>query len=198
MKASTLVHGSLAALCLFGQAAQADADRRSDTEEITALMHCYARGTDAIGDATTNSNPRAAGLAIYEKCFTKDAEFRAWFPQQPFDSQTFPNPAGATPVIGPANWATFVDSVFRGNGYDFTQHMISNVDVSVSGRRGTLTAYLNATHVVSGTEVGGESQCVQVANGTYSLTVRKIGSQWKITKLDLTLITFNRVFGCGA
>lgn len=175
----------------------ADGDRRSDSEDIAALMHCYARGTDAIGDAVTNKNPLAAGIAIYKPCFTADAEFRAWFPQQPFDSQTFPDPKGATPTIGPENWAAFVNTVFRSNGYTFTQHMISNIDVSVSGRRGKLTAYLNASHVISGTEVGGPSKCVAVANGTYSLNVRKFGSDWKITKLDLTLITFNPVFGCG-
>ena len=184
-------------LCCGFAPVYADSDQRSDTEEIAALMHCYARGTDAIGNAITNQNPLAAGTAIYHKCFTQDAEFRAWFPQQPFNSQTFPDPAGATPTIGPVNWAKFVNGVFRANGYTFTQHMISNVDVSVSGRRGRLTAYLNASHVISGDTVGGPSKCVAVANGTYSLTVRKFGHDWKITKLDLTLLTFNPVFGCG-
>jgi SnoaL-like domain len=192
-------HWLLAVSLLCGYApVYADSDQRSDTEEIAALMYCYARGTDAIGDATTNKDPLAVGTAIYNKCFTPDAEFRAWFPQQPFNSQTFPDPAGATPTIGPVNWAKFVNGVFRTNGYNFTQHMISNVDVSVSGRRGRLTAYLNASHVVAGTAIGGPSKCVVVANGTYSLNVRKFGSEWRITKLDLTLLTFNPVFGCGA
>ena len=75
--------------------------------------------------------------------------------------------------------------------------MLSNVDVAVNGRTAKLTAYLSASHVVSGSTVGGVSQCVAVANGTYSLTAKKVGSQWKASKLDLTLITFNPVFGCA-
>jgi SnoaL-like domain len=178
--------------------ASADSDRRSDTEEVAALIYCYAKGTDAIGDSTTNTDPLGKGLAIYNQCFTPDAEFRAWFPQQPFDSQTFPDPSGATPFIGPANWANFVNTVFRGNGYTFTQHIISNVDVSVHGRTAKLTAYLNASHVISGSTVGGPSRCVAVANGTYSLSAKKFRNEWRVTKLDLTLLTFNPVFETGA
>lgn len=189
---------AIAAVLTLGSAqlALADSDRRSDTEEVAELIYCYARGTDAIGDATTNTSPRDKGLAIYRGCFTSDAEFRAWFPQQPFNSQTFPEPSTTQAYIGPAAWADFVNGVFRSNGYDFTQHMLSNVDVAIRGRTAKLTAYLNASHVVSGSTVGGVSQCVAVANGTYSLTAKKIGNQWKASKLDLTLITFNPVFGC--
>jgi len=177
--------------------------QRSDREQIADLMYCYARGTDAIGDSTTNADPRAAGLAIYRPCFAPDAEFRAWFPQQPFDSQTFPNPdafptTAPTPFVGPEAWADFVNTVFRGNGYTFTQHMISNVDVDVQGTRGLLTAYLNASHVISGSTIGGPSRCVAVANGTYSLAVEKRRGRWVVTRLDLTLITFNPVFQSGA
>lgn len=60
--------GILALGC--AQGAWADGDRRSDTEEVANLIYCYARGTDAIGDATTNPDPRGKGLAIYRQCFT--------------------------------------------------------------------------------------------------------------------------------
>ena len=187
-------------------AGSAPPNNRADQEAIADLMYCYARGTDEIGDATTNADPLAAGLSVYRECFTDDAEFRAWFPQQPFTSQAFPNPdvlppTPPSPFIGPENWAGFVDGVFRGNGYDFTQHVISNIQVDVHGRHGTLTAYLTASHVTSGDGVGGVSQCVAVANGTYSLVVEKIRKRWLIRRLDVTLITFNPVFqsgpGCG-
>jgi hypothetical protein len=199
---AALLLAAFAAAFLPGLAA-ADGERPTDREQIANLIYCYARGTDAIGDATTNADPLAAGLAIYQPCFTHDAEIRAWFPQQPFDSQTFPNPdanpATAPPAFyGAAAWAQFVNSVFRGNGYTFTQHIMSNVDVSVRGQTGKLTAYLNATHVRSGSAIGGPSRCVAVANGTYSADVRKFGDRWKITKLYLTLITFNPVFQSGA
>ena len=198
MNSSMKTLAAVGLLATLGAAqAHDDGDRRTDTEEVADLIYCYARGTDAIGDATTHSNSRDAGLAIYRQCFTPGAEFRAWFPQQPFNSQTFPDPSTTQVYVGPAAWADFVNGVFRGNGYTFTQHMMSNVDVSVRGRTAKLTAYLNATHVVSGDTVGGPSQCVAVANGTYSLTAKRVGGQWKASKLDLTLITFNPIFGCA-
>ncbi len=168
---------------------------------IADLIDCYARGTDAIGDANTNADPEAAGRAIYEQCFTPDAEFNVWFPHQPFDAQKFPDkgvlpPTPPSPVIGPAAWAAFVNSVFRANGYDFTQHMMSNIDVQRQGREARLTAYVSASHVVSGEGVGGISKCVAVANGTYSLHIARKRGRWWITRLDLTLISFNPVFGC--
>jgi hypothetical protein len=192
---------ALIALALLSGGALA-AGQRTDREVVADLMYCYARGTDAIGDATTNADPLATGLAIYRGCFTQDAAFRAWFPQQPFDSQTFPNPdanpdTAPAPFIGPAAWAAFVNGVFRANGYDFTQHMISNVDVQIHGNRALLTAYLNASHVISGDTIGGPSQCVAVANGTYSLQAVKRQGRWLATQLDLTLITFNPVFQSG-
>jgi hypothetical protein len=193
---------SLIALGGLCTAAAAVAGEQADKEAIEALIYCYAAGTDAIGDHLTNADPLAAGTAIYRRCFAPDAQIRAWFPHQPFDSQVFPHPeahADTAPkaVIGPDEWAKFADSVFRSKGYTVTQHMISNVTTTVHGRTGTLTAYLNATHVISGDVIGGPSRCVAVANGTYSLNVQKINGAWKITSLDLTLITFNPVFQSG-
>ena len=169
-------------------------------DAISEIIMCYARGTDAIGDSKTNADPRAAGLAIYRTCFTDDAVFRAWFPQQPFNSQAFPNPAVLPPtsaINGVSAWADFVSGVFRGNGYNFTQHIITNVKVNVQGSKGTLTAYLNASHVIAGDAVGGPSKCVAVANGTYSLQVEKNRGRWRAKSLDLTLVTFNPVFESG-
>jgi hypothetical protein len=67
----------IAALALaFGSAASSNSDWRSDSEDVADLIYCHARGTDAIGDATTQLNPRDAGLALYRECFAQDAEFR--------------------------------------------------------------------------------------------------------------------------
>ncbi|HXW10666.1 MAG TPA: nuclear transport factor 2 family protein [Steroidobacteraceae bacterium] len=193
----------LLALAVATTHAAPGVETRADREAVAELMYCYARGTDEIGDATTHPDPLAAGLAVYQGCFAPDAEFRAWFPQQPFDSQTFPNPdahpdTAPAPFVGPAAWAGFVNAVFRGNGYTFTQHMITNVDVQLQGNRALLTAYLNATHVISGEAIGGPSRCVAVANGTYSMQAVKRRGRWVATGLDLTLITFNPIFQTGA
>ncbi len=194
----TAMAGLLTPVC-----GSAEEDRRADRDAVADLIYCYARGTDAIGDATTHADPLAAGESIYRKCFTPNAEVRAWFPQQPFNSQTFPDPNAypdtAPPAFyGPVAWAEFVNSVFRGNGYTFTQHMMTNVDVSfVSGQVARVTAKLNATHVISGTAIGGVSRCVAVANGTYSGEAVKVADRWLLRKMYLTLITFNPIFQSG-
>ncbi len=189
-------------LMLNAGASPAAQAKQTDVLAIEALMHCYAAGTDAIGDKNGNSKPTAAGLTIYQDCFTEDAEFNVWFPHQAFDSQTFPNseisaPSPPSPVVGSENWAEFVNSVFRSKGYDLTQHAISNITVEVDGRRGKLTAYLIATHVISGKTPAEAAQCVEVANGSYSLATEKIHGQWRIARLDVTLISFSPVFSSG-
>ena len=196
-----LIFLSLSAVSSGILAGDYDKHNRSSAKDAVAdLIYCYARGTDAIGDATTDADPLGAGYAIYQDCFVEDAVFRVWFPHQPFDSQTFPDAALTPPtasVDSTFGWADFVNGVFRGNGYDFTQHIISNVDVNVKGNRATATAYLNASHVISGDAIGGESRCVAIANGTYSIKAKRHRGKWRATSLDLTLITFNPTFQTG-
>jgi len=203
LRRSILSLAALCGLCAFGVAVAGKAESdRSDKEAIAALIYCYAQGTDAIGDSTTHADPQAAGAAIYHKCFADNAELRVWFPQQTFDSQTNPNPdANPSTVpqvyVGPDKWAAFVNSVFRSKGYTFTQHMMANVETSVQGKKGHLTAYLHATHVISGDAIGGPSRCMAVANGTYSIDAQKFNDTWKITSLKLTLIDFSPVSQSG-
>jgi hypothetical protein len=166
-------------------------------------MICYVHGNDAMGDAMTNADPLAKGLSFYHQCLADDVVVQGWFPGVPFNSQTFPDPGkfpdSAPPAFhGPEAWAQHVNSVFRSKGFKFTQHALSNVDVTVNGSKGTLTAYLTATLVVPGPGVGKPSQCVTVANGTFSAETAKRNNVWKITKLNVTLITFNPIFQSGA
>jgi len=173
--------------------------------QISDLMVCYARGADAIGDATTNADPEAAGLSIFRECFTEEATFALWPVGIPFDSPTFPDRSGNMPPLllieGPAAWASFTNASFRsagGVGYDFVQHLIGNTHVEVQGNHGRLTAYLNSTHVILGAAPFAPSRCMQQANGTYSLNVEKIKGRWKITRLDLTQMAFNIIIETGA
>jgi len=185
------------ALLLGGvRPAAAQAQRPSDKEAIEDLMLCYGRGTDAIGNSTTNADPLGTGEAIYAGCFTKDAVFRVWFPGTPFTSLAFPDPTIDPPddtIAGSDNWAIFVNGVFRSSGYTFTQHILTNMVVDVHGNGGTLIALLNASHVVQTKHV---VTCIRVANGTYSLEVVKTSDGWRIKSLDLTLIDFVPFFGC--
>ena len=171
-------------------------DPRQDREAIAALIHCYARANDTIGDATTNADPVAAALPLYRECLADDVEIQAWFPHLPVSAQAFPDPArypDTAPAVyrGREAWARHVNEVFRARGCSFTQHAISNVEVTVEGDRGRLTAYLIATLVSSGRAVGDPSKSLSIANGTYSVDAVRTQSGWRIRRMYVTLIAFN-------
>ena len=174
----------IALLVAVPRAAVAD-DSLETKEVIENLMLCYGEGTDAIGDSTRN-DPLQDGKDIYADCFTDDAVFSVWFPGTPFDG-----PPTIPPAIGPEAWADFVFLTFDGT-YAFTQHILTNMMVTIDGSNAELTAYLNASHVAHDEE--GAVSRVDIANGTYTLQVEKIMGEWKVTNLDLTLITFNPFF----
>ena len=68
LRRSIVSLAALCGLCTFGVAVAGKAESdRSDKEAIAALIYCYAQGTDAIGDSTTNADPLAAGAAIYRQ-----------------------------------------------------------------------------------------------------------------------------------
>jgi hypothetical protein len=135
--------------------------------EIQKLTVCYALGTDAIGSGNLEE-----GKNIYQDCFTEDAVITA----------VFPNGASET-KIGTDAWADFVYSVFQGNGYQATQHLIGSINISVKGNQATMSSYLQATHKLSETSI-------DVANGTYEDEVVKKNGRWKINRRTLKLITF--------
>ena len=148
--------------------------------DIIDLMLCYGTGTDAIGDST-RANPTGDGAAIYAQCFTDEASFSVWFPGTPFSG-----PPTNPPTIGPTAWAASVFRTFTDKGYTFTQHSLSNFLVEVRGKTGTLTAYLNASHV---TQSGGAVTGVDIAHGTYTLQVEQVQGVWKVKALALKLLT---------
>src|SRR5262249_34202353 len=185
-RTSSLILVAVFSLLLGGvRPAAAQAQRPSDKEAIEDLMLCYGRGTDAIGNSTTNADPLGTGEAIYAGCFTKDAVFRVWFPGTPFTSLAFPDPTIDPPddtIDGSDNWAVFVNGVFRSSGYTFTQHILTNMVVDVHGSGGTLIVLLNASHVVQTNHV---VTCIRPANGTYSLHAAKTSDASTINTLDL-------------
>jgi hypothetical protein len=153
--------------------ATSDQGSLEDEAEIQKLTVCYTRGTDAIGRGDL-----AAGKAIYKSCFTNDAELSVWFPGADFNGP----PSFVT--TGTDSWADFVQSVFQGNGYVATQHLMGSVEVHVtSGQDAVMTSYLHATHVVN-------NGTIDVANGTYDDQIVKKQGHWKIKKRQLKLIDF--------
>lgn len=138
-----------------------------DAVDIRKLTICYAHGTDAIGRGDV-----AAGRAIYQPCFTKDATLSAAFPNGQEEKRT-----------GSDAWADFVASVFQGAGYTSTQHLIGTISIEVQGKSATMSTYLHATHVLP-------NGSMDIANGTYEDTVVKTEEGWRIQSRKLTLITF--------
>lgn len=141
-----------------------------DKADIRRLTICYAHGTDAIGRGDV-----AAGKAIYQPCFTKDATFSVVFPNGQGEKRT-----------GSDAWADFVATVFQGAGYTNTQHLIGTISIEVQDKSATMSTYLHATHVLP-------NGSIDVANGTYEDSVVKTNEGWQIQSRRLTLITFLNV-----
>ncbi|MBN3887373.1 MAG: nuclear transport factor 2 family protein [Nostoc sp.] len=157
------------ALVLFigGRFEIASATQPNAELEIQKLTSCYSLGTDAIGRGNLQE-----GKNIYRDCFTQDAVLTAIFPD------------GATQTnYGTDSWADFVYSVFQGNGYTATQHLMGTINISVQNNQATMTSYLHATHKRSETSI-------DVANGTYEDEVVNRNGRWKIRKRTLKLIDF--------
>ncbi len=196
---------AVALVCATGLASADTTQELKDKAEIESLIYCYARGADTIGSGKTQSDPEAAGFAILKTCFTDNATFGVWPVGMPFDREAFPSRTGSKPpaviVEGTVSWASSINAAFRGAGgvgYDFVQHLLSNVHVDVKGNDGKLSAYLVSTHIIQGEQPFSPSRCHQQSNGTYSLRVKKIGGTWKVTSLDLTQIAYDIITESGA
>ena len=144
--------------------------RLQDEADIRKLTICYAHGTDAIGRGDV-----AAGRAIYQPCFTRDATFSVVFPNGQGEKRT-----------GSDAWADFVATVFQGAGYTSTQHLIGTISIEVQDKSAKMSTYLHATHVLP-------NGSIDVANGTYEDSVVKTEEGWRIQSRRLTLITFLNV-----
>ena len=141
--------------------------RLQNEADIRKLTLCYAHGTDAIGRGDV-----AAGRAIYQPCFTKDATFSVVFPNGQQEER-----------IGSDAWADFVATVFQGAGYTSTQHLLGTISIELQDKSATMSTYLHATHVLP-------NGSMDIANGTYEDTVVKTEEGWRIQSRKLTLITF--------
>ncbi|MGF1937424.1 MAG: nuclear transport factor 2 family protein [Nostoc sp. ChiQUE02] len=157
------------ALVLFigGRFELASATQPNAELEIQQLTSCYALGTDAIGRGNL-----LEGKNIYRDCFTQDSVLTAIFPDGASETR-----------YGTDSWADFVYSVFQGNGYQATQHLMGTINISVENNKAAMTSYLHATHKRSETSI-------DVANGTYEDQVVKINGRWKIRNRTLKLIDF--------
>ncbi|MCF2148629.1 nuclear transport factor 2 family protein [Desmonostoc muscorum LEGE 12446] len=154
-------------LLIGGRFEIASATQPNAELEIQKLASCYALGTDAIGRGNL-----LEGKNIYRNCFTQDAVLTAVFPDGASETR-----------IGTDSWADFVYSVFQGNGYLATQHLMGTINISFKNNKATMTSYLHATHKRSETSI-------DVANGTYEDEVVNRNGQWKIRNRTLTLIDF--------
>ena len=141
--------------------------RLQDEADIRKLTICYAHGTDAIGRGDV-----AAGRALYQPCFTKDAAFSVVFPNGQIEERT-----------GSDAWADFVATVFQGAGYTSTQHLLGTISIAAQDKSATMSTYLHATHVLP-------NGSIDIANGTYEDSVVKTAEGWRIQSRKLTLITF--------
>jgi SnoaL-like domain len=166
---TTLIAVIATLLVLIGGTIElASASQPNAKSEIEKLAVCYALGTDAIGRGDIQ-----VGKNIYQDCFTTDAKITAIFPDGVTTATRF----------GTNDWADFVASVFQGNGYVATQHLMGTFNITINGNTATMTSYLNATHKRSDTSI-------DIANGTYEDEIIQQNGRWKIRRRTLKLITF--------
>jgi SnoaL-like domain len=166
---TTLIAVIATVLVLLGGTIElASASQPNAQSDIEKLTVCYALGTDAIGRGDIQG-----GKNIYQDCFTPNATITAIFPD------------GVTTAtrVGSNDWADFVASVFQGNGYVATQHLMGTINIAINGNTATMTSYLHATHKRSDTSI-------DVANGTYEDEIIQQNGRWKIRRRTLKLITF--------
>ncbi len=172
-----MVGGSLATGAMAAPAQATDSrvvGTAEDERAIRQLSIDYALATDAIG-----GNDRAAGLARYLDAFTDDALIMV---------------AGSddSRCVGAAQWAAYVDGVFRRSGYDRTQHLVGTIDVrfaqgshraegAAGQTQATMSTYLHATHHVT------DSGALDIVLGTYVDDVVQVSGQWRIARRVLSV-----------
>lgn len=141
-------------------------ERYVDEAQIRQLSVDYALATDAVGRGAT-----ADARAIYRRTFLADAPVMV---------------AGDEKSLrrGPDGWADYVESVFRDNGYDATQHLIGTIDVQLDGSdRARMSSYLHATHRIAA------SKALSVVLGTYVDEVVRTPDGWRIARRTLSVLT---------
>lgn len=104
---------------------------------VRQLAVNYALGTDAFG-----RDDAEAGLALYRRTFTPDADISI---------------AGNadTRRTGPEEWAAFVEGTFRGAGHVRTQHLVGTVNVipGADAAHAEMSTYMHASHLNPSGEV---------------------------------------------
>lgn len=190
---------TMGAIVLVGQKPSLADDGQggvSAKEQVQDLVVCYARGTDAIGSATTAvggqpldstvnlSVPKfAEGLAFYRGCFARDFSFTLKFGD--FVLLTVPDPGNPLPAADPAlQWAKFVNNAFRGPAYSNTQHLMGSIIGEVHGNTADVQSYLIATH-----SYGPMSLLTGVSKvgGTYNDVDVRVRGRWLIQERTLTI-----------
>ncbi|MBM3778795.1 MAG: nuclear transport factor 2 family protein [Acidimicrobiia bacterium] len=182
-----------------GPAAAQEVDARA-RQEVERLPVCYARGTDAIGRASTAPATKdlnattamvdpnfRAGLEYYRRCFAPSFTFT--LSNRGKVGTQVPDPATRKADTDAAlQWANYVNNAFRGPGYVYTQHHMGSIWSDIDGDEGTVQSYLIATHVY-----GPESKRtgVSVVYGTYTDKVVRVNGRWLIA--ERTLDTFSSV-----
>ena len=150
-------------------------------------MSCYAYSFDAIARATdaepdlsdlfstanADKDPNyAEGLKRFRSCTTRD-----WVVEG-FDIAGNPIIEEGDIPAGPVPWVNIVNYFARLGMQTNTQHLYGSFDVTVRGRRGTVTAYA----IITTYTTDGDMTTMSTATSTYTSDVVYKRGKWLLKK----------------
>lgn len=162
-------------------ASAASADRTADTVAIQNTQACYGRAQDVV--YRNYANKRRAereGLAAFGQCFTPGADVTIT--------------VHGTKVLDHASniraWTQFVYQFGHSNGITSTRHLLSNIEVKLTGPdKGIVYSAAITPHFV-GQGVGAKHPAVLWITANYRGVVHRINGRWLITSFRINADEF--------
>lgn len=162
-------------------ASAASADRTADIVAIQNTQACYGRAQDVV--YRNYANKRRAereGLAAFGQCFTPGADVTIT--------------VHGTKVLDHASniraWTQFVYRFGHSNGITSTRHLLSNIEVKLTGPdKGIVYSAAITPHFV-GQGVGAKHPAVLWITANYRGVVHRINGRWLITSFRINADEF--------
>jgi hypothetical protein len=151
-------------------------DRTADIVALQGTQACYGRAQDVVYRNFAKENKALTeGLAAFSKCFVKNANIHIGLDGQS-DFESAPDLS---------SWVRFVRQFGLDHHYLSARHLISNVQVTFTGRDTANVYSAGITPHFVGKGNGADTPGVDWIIGDYESTERRIDGKWMITNLKI-------------